>query len=31
MAVVPPTVRQGVFYLSPNAGPSALAGSYNFV
>jgi branched-chain amino acid transport system substrate-binding protein len=26
MAVVPPTVRQGVFYLSPNAGPSALAG-----
>ncbi|GMG81143.1 ABC transporter substrate-binding protein [Paralimibaculum aggregatum] len=26
MAVVPPAVRQGVFYLSPNAGPSALAG-----
>ena len=26
MAVVPPTVRQNVFYLSPNAGPSALAG-----
>ena len=26
MAVVPGTVRQGVFYLSPNAGPSALAG-----
>ncbi|HUS54683.1 MAG TPA: ABC transporter substrate-binding protein [Thermohalobaculum sp.] len=27
MAVVPPTVAQGVFYLSPNAGPSALAGA----
>lgn len=26
MAVIPPAVRQGVFYLSPNAGPSALAG-----
>ncbi|MEM8742991.1 MAG: ABC transporter substrate-binding protein [Pseudomonadota bacterium] len=26
MAVVPAAVRQGVFYLSPNAGPSALAG-----
>jgi len=26
MAVVPPAVRQGVFYLSPNAGPSKLAG-----
>ena len=26
MAVVPNAVRQGVFYLSPNAGPSALAG-----
>jgi branched-chain amino acid transport system substrate-binding protein len=26
MAVVPPTVRGGTFYLSPNAGPSALAG-----
>ena len=26
MAVVPPAVRQGVFYISPNAGPSALAG-----
>ena len=26
MAVVPPAVRQGVVYLSPNAGPSALAG-----
>lgn len=26
MAVVPSTVRQGKFYLSPNAGPSALAG-----
>ena len=26
MAVVPSTVRQGVFYISPNAGPSALAG-----
>lgn len=26
MAVVPSAVRQGVFYLSPNAGPSALAG-----
>ncbi len=26
MAVVPSTVRQDVFYLSPNAGPSALAG-----
>jgi len=26
MAVVPPAVKQGVFYLSPNAGPSALAG-----
>ena len=23
---MPPTVRQGVFYLSPNAGPSKLAG-----
>jgi len=27
MAVVPSAVRQGVFYLSPNAGPSALAGA----
>jgi branched-chain amino acid transport system substrate-binding protein len=27
MAVVPSAVAQGVFYLSPNAGPSALAGS----
>ncbi len=26
MAVVPAAVRQGVFYLSPNAGPSQLAG-----
>ena len=26
IAVVPGAVRQGVFYLSPNAGPSALAG-----
>jgi len=26
MAVVPATVAQGKFYLSPNAGPSALAG-----
>jgi branched-chain amino acid transport system substrate-binding protein len=26
LAVVPPAVRQGVFYLSPNAGPSQLAG-----
>ncbi|HIP80608.1 MAG TPA: ABC transporter substrate-binding protein, partial [Kiloniellaceae bacterium] len=26
MAVVPASVRQGVFYISPNAGPSALAG-----
>ncbi len=26
MAVVPKVVRQGVFYLSPNAGPSLLAG-----
>ncbi len=26
MAVVPPAVNQGVFYLSPNAGPSQLAG-----
>ena len=26
MAVVPSTVRQSVFYLSPNAGPSKLAG-----
>lgn len=26
MAVVPATTAQGVFYLSPNAGPSALAG-----
>ena len=26
MAVVPPAVRNGVFYVSPNAGPSALAG-----
>jgi branched-chain amino acid transport system substrate-binding protein len=26
MAVVPSSVGQGVFYLSPNAGPSALAG-----
>jgi len=26
MAVVPSAVAQGVFYLSPNAGPSALAG-----
>ena len=27
MAVVPAAVNQGVFYLSPNAGPSALAGA----
>jgi branched-chain amino acid transport system substrate-binding protein len=27
MAVVPAAVKQGVFYLSPNAGPSALAGA----
>lgn len=27
MAVVPSSVNQGVFYLSPNAGPSALAGA----
>ncbi len=27
MAVVPATVAQGKFYLSPNAGPSALAGA----
>jgi branched-chain amino acid transport system substrate-binding protein len=27
MAVVPNAVGQGVFYLSPNAGPSALAGA----
>ncbi len=26
MAVVPKVVRQGIFYLSPNAGPSRLAG-----
>ena len=26
MAVVPSSVRQGVFYVSPNAGPSPLAG-----
>jgi branched-chain amino acid transport system substrate-binding protein len=26
MAVVPGAVRQGTFYISPNAGPSALAG-----
>ena len=26
MAVVPKTVKQDVFYISPNAGPSALAG-----
>lgn len=26
MAVIPPAVKQGVFYISPNAGPSALAG-----
>ena len=26
MAVVPSTVNQGIFYLSPNAGPSQLAG-----
>src|SRR5699024_2521647 len=26
MAVVPAAVRQGTFYLSPNAGPSDLAG-----
>ena len=26
MAVVPSAVNQGIFYLSPNAGPSALAG-----
>ncbi|SEO98309.1 amino acid/amide ABC transporter substrate-binding protein, HAAT family [Salinihabitans flavidus] len=26
MAVIPSAVAQGVFYLSPNAGPSALAG-----
>jgi branched-chain amino acid transport system substrate-binding protein len=27
MAVVPNAVNQGIFYLSPNAGPSALAGA----
>jgi branched-chain amino acid transport system substrate-binding protein len=27
MAVVPSTVAQGVFYISPNAGPSPLAGA----
>jgi branched-chain amino acid transport system substrate-binding protein len=27
MAVVPSTVAQDIFYLSPNAGPSALAGA----
>jgi branched-chain amino acid transport system substrate-binding protein len=27
MAVVPAAVQQGVFYLSPNAGPSALSGT----
>ena len=27
MAVVPSTVAQDIFYISPNAGPSALAGS----
>lgn len=27
LAIVPPTVAQGVFYLSPNAGPSQLAGA----
>ncbi len=27
MAVVPSTVAQGLFYISPNAGPSALAGA----
>ncbi len=27
LAVVPSAVRQGVFYLSPNAGPSQLAGT----
>ncbi|WP_071674024.1 ABC transporter substrate-binding protein [Nioella nitratireducens] len=27
MAVIPSTVAQGVFYLSPNAGPSQLAGA----
>jgi len=27
MAVVPAAVKQGVFYLSPNAGPSQLAGA----
>jgi branched-chain amino acid transport system substrate-binding protein len=27
MAVVPSTVGQGIFYISPNAGPSALAGA----
>ncbi|WP_169569456.1 ABC transporter substrate-binding protein [Sneathiella limimaris] len=26
MAVIPSTVKQGKFYISPNAGPSALAG-----
>ncbi|MBU2533368.1 MAG: ABC transporter substrate-binding protein [Alphaproteobacteria bacterium] len=26
LAVVPPAVRSGVFYISPNAGPSQLAG-----
>ncbi|MEE9326150.1 MAG: ABC transporter substrate-binding protein [Cocleimonas sp.] len=26
MAVIPSTVKKGVFYISPNAGPSALAG-----
>ncbi|HUF87799.1 MAG TPA: ABC transporter substrate-binding protein, partial [Thermohalobaculum sp.] len=26
LAVVPPVMRQGVFYISPNAGPSQLAG-----
>ncbi len=26
LAVVPPVTRQGIFYISPNAGPSRLAG-----
>ncbi len=26
LAVVPPVTRQGIFYISPNAGPSQLAG-----
>ena len=30
MAVVPATVNQGKFYLSPNAGPSKLAGKSSF-